>query len=86
MIEAWLDLPAAGVFAVLVALYAATGAAIAWLAYGETFGAIVRRLDGVVPPYFGAIAILFALLTGFLAGDVGDRNRQAARAVQAEAG
>lgn len=86
MIEAWLDLPAAGVFAVLIALYAATGAAIVWLAFGATFGAIMRRLDGVVPPYFGAIAILFALLTGFLAGDVGDRNRQAARAVQAEAG
>jgi uncharacterized membrane protein len=86
MIEAWLDLPAAGVFALLIALYAATGAAIAWLAFGAAFRASVRRLDGVVPPFFGAVAILFALLTGFLAGDVGDRNRQAARAAQAEAG
>jgi hypothetical protein len=32
------------------------------------------------------VAILFGLLTGFLANDVGDRNRQAVRAVQTEAG
>jgi hypothetical protein len=37
-----------------------------------------------VAPFFGAVGVLFALLTGFLAGDIGDRNRQAARAVQAE--
>ncbi|MFN3659292.1 MAG: DUF4239 domain-containing protein [Pseudolabrys sp.] len=83
MIESWLDLPAAGMFAVLIALYGGAAAAVAWLAFGPAAGA---RLDGVVPPYFGALAILFALLTSFLAGDIGDRNRQAARAVQTEAG
>ncbi len=86
MIEAWLDFPTAGVFAMLVALYTATAAAIAWLTFGRALGATVRQLDGVVPPFFGAVSILFALLTGFLAADVADRNRQASHTVHAEAG
>lgn len=86
MIETWLDWPAAGVFAALIALYGVSGTAIAWFAFGPGVGARVRRLDGVVAPFVGAVGILFALLTGFLAGDIGDRNRQAARAAQAEAG
>jgi len=85
VIEAWLDLPAAGVLACLAALYGATAAAIVWTFYGSLLGARVRRVEGVVAPFFGAVGILFALLTGFLAGDIGDRNRQAARAVSAEA-
>jgi hypothetical protein len=46
----------------------------------------VQSLSGIVAPYFNAIALLFALLTGFLAGDVMDRTRLALRAVQAESG
>lgn len=84
MIEAWLDLPTSGVFAVLTVLYAMTAAAIVWLTFGVPLGPRVRKLDGVVAPFFGSVGILFALLTGFLAGDIADRNRQAARAVQAE--
>lgn len=84
LIEAWLDLPSAGVFGGLILLYGVTGGIVAWLAWSAPFGERVRRLDGVVAPFFGAVGILFALLTGFLAGDIGDRNRQAARAVQAE--
>lgn len=86
MIETWLDWPAAGMFALLVALYGVTAAAIVWLAYGKVFGARMRRFDGVVAPFFTSVGILFALLTGFLAGDVSDRNRQAVQAIQAEAG
>jgi hypothetical protein len=84
VIEQWLDLPAAGIFATLGLVYALTGTAIAWVAFGEPFGPLTRKLDGVVAPFFGAVGILFALLTGFLASDIADRNRQAARAVQAE--
>jgi Protein of unknown function (DUF4239) len=84
VIEAWLDLPVAGVFAVLTLLYAATAVLIAWLSYGPPLWPRVRKLDGVVAPFFGAVGILFALLTGFLAGDIADRNRQASRVVQAE--
>jgi hypothetical protein len=85
VIEAWLDLPAAGVLACLTLLYGTAAAAIAWAAFGSLLGARVGRIDGVVAPFFGAVALLFALLTGFLAADIGDRNSRAARAVQAEA-
>jgi ABC-type multidrug transport system fused ATPase/permease subunit len=84
LIEAWLDLPAAAVFGILALLYLGTGALIFWSAFGGLIGARTRLLDGVVAPFFGSVAILFALLTGFLASDIADRNRQAARAVQAE--
>lgn len=86
MIETWLDLSSAGVFLVLILFYGATGVAVAWLSFGAPLGRRIQKLDGVVPPFFGAVGILFALLTGFLASDIADRNRQAARAVQAEAG
>ena len=85
MIESWIDLPAPAVFALLTALYAATGALIVWATFGRSLGASIRRFDGVAPPFFGAVAILFALMAGFLASDIADRNRQAARAVQTEA-
>lgn len=84
MIESWLDLPARGVFAALIALYGATGIIIAWAAFGWPLSRRVRHLEGVVAPFFGSVGILFALLTGFLASDIADRNRLAARAVQAE--
>lgn len=86
VIETWLDWPAAGVFAALIVLYGITAMAIVWLSFGAGVGPWMRRFDGVVAPFFGAVGILFALLSGFLAGDIGDRNRQASRAVQAEAG
>jgi hypothetical protein len=85
MIEAWMDLPTAGIFAVLAAFYAVTAASIAWTAFSAVFGASVRTFDGVVAPFFTAVSVLFALLTGFLANDIADRNRQAARTVQTEA-
>src|SRR3954466_7699265 len=84
LIETWLDLPSAAVFGVLALLYLCTGTLIAWAAHGGLLGPRTKLLDGVVAPFFGSVAVLFALLTGFLAGDIGDRNRQAARAVQAE--
>ncbi|MCW5694414.1 MAG: DUF4239 domain-containing protein [Pseudolabrys sp.] len=85
MIEAWIDLPAPAVFAVLTALYAATGALIVWAAFGRPLAPSVRRFDGLVAPFFNSVAILFALMAGFLASDIADRNRQAGRAVQTEA-
>ena len=84
MIEAWLDLPSAAVFAILTLIYFSTGALIAWVSHGALLGPHVKHLEGVVAPFFASVAILFALLTGFLASDISDRNRQAARAVQAE--
>ncbi len=84
LIRAWLDLPAYAVFLVLVAWLAAAIAVIHWL----TFSRVTRRwalaLAGVVAPYVGVLALLFSLMTGFLANDVWERERQAERAVLAE--
>ncbi|MGZ6007129.1 MAG: bestrophin-like domain [Rhizomicrobium sp.] len=84
MINAWLDLPAAALFAVLIVFYGLSGALISWLCVRSPLRAKIQTMSGVVAPFFGAVSLLFALLTGFLASDVGDRNRQAWRAVHTE--
>ncbi|MDB5656531.1 MAG: hypothetical protein JWQ94_4144 [Tardiphaga sp.] len=86
MIRAWLDMPAFGIFATLFVLYFGAAWALAGLIFYSPLKRSVQSLTGVVAPFFSAVAILFALLVGFLANDVGDRNRQALRAVQTEAG
>ncbi|WP_371423754.1 hypothetical protein [Tardiphaga sp.] len=86
MIRAWLELNTFGTFATLALLY--YGGAVVLVGLTSTPW-LARRLgpfDGIVAPFFSSVAILFGLLTGFLANDVGDRNRQAVRAVQTEAG
>ena len=86
MISAWLDLPVIGIFACLVIAYGLTTALIAWLTFASPLRDRIEGFTGIVPPYFASIALLFALLTGFLAADVIDRYKQAVRAVQVEAG
>jgi hypothetical protein len=86
MISAWLDLSAIGVFACLALAYGFTTAAITWLTFRSPVRAHVQSLSGIVAPFFNAVAVLFALLTGFLAGDVMDRTRLAERAVHVESG
>lgn len=86
MIRAWLDLPSAGIFAVLIILYFGITLLLAVIVFRSPLSRPVQSLTGVVAPFFSGIAILFALLASFLANDVGDRGRQAFRSVQAEAG
>jgi hypothetical protein len=86
MIKAWLDLPAFGIFATLCVLYYGIAIALFGLVFHSRLGAPTKSLNGLVAPFFSSVAVLFSLLTGFLANDVGDRNRQAARAVQTESG
>jgi len=86
MIRTWLDLPAFGIFATLFVLYFGAAWALAGLIFRSPARHGVLLLNGVVAPFFSAVAILFALLVGFLANDVGDRNRRAVHAVQTEAG
>jgi len=85
MIDAWLDLPTFGLFAVLILFYGITMAIIVWLCGFSSLRPRILTLTGVVAPFFTAASVLFALLTGFLGNDVGDRNRQAWRAANAEA-
>ncbi len=86
MTRAWLDLSAPGLFAVLIVLYGGVTVLLALIAFRSRLKRPLQSLLGVVAPFFNAVAILFALLTGFLANDVSERSRQAVRAVQAEAG
>jgi len=84
MIDAWLDLPTFGLFAVLILFYGITTAIIVWTFSCSPLRARILTLTGIVAPFFAATSVLFALLTSFLGNDVGDRNRQAWRAVNAE--
>jgi hypothetical protein len=86
MISEWLDLPVVGILASLAILYGAAGALGAWLAFRSPLRTRIQQLGGIVAPYFASVALVFALLTGFLAGDISDRFRQAVRALQIEAG
>ena len=84
MINWWLDLPTAGMFAVLLAFYAATGAFLVWLTASSPAHGKIKSLTGVVGPFISTVSVLFSLLTGFLASDISDRNRQAWKAVHGE--
>ncbi len=86
MIRTWLDMPPAGIFLSLIVLNFGMALLLATLAFRSPLARPVQSLTGVVAPFFNAVAILFALLTGFLANDISDRGRQALRTVQAEAG
>jgi len=86
MISAWLDLPTFGTFATLALLYYGFAIALVALVFASPLAAPIARLTGVVAPFFSSVAVLFGLLTGFLGYDIAERNRQATRAVQAEAG
>ncbi|HEX7883590.1 MAG TPA: DUF4239 domain-containing protein [Afipia sp.] len=86
MIRAWLDMYPTGIFLILIGLYFGMTLLLGLLAFRRPFARPVQSLTGVVAPFFGATAILFALLTGFLAADVAERGRQAYRLVHAEAG
>ncbi|WP_210493750.1 DUF4239 domain-containing protein [Microvirga antarctica] len=82
--DEWLDLPIWGIFAALALGFGLSGALIHWLSFGRLGQPHAVKLVGVVAPFFSSVAILFALLTGFLANDVWDRNRVANRAILAE--
>lgn len=86
MIRAWLDLSPFGIFLSLGALYFGTVLLLGALAFRSPLARPAQSLNGIVAPFFNASAILFALLAGFLANDIGDRSRQANRAMQTEAG
>ncbi|MGQ0444998.1 MAG: bestrophin-like domain [Beijerinckiaceae bacterium] len=84
MIHAWLSLPLPALILSLVAFYTATSLVLVRLSFGALVGPWVRSYRGVVAPYFGAIVVIFSILTGFLANDVWDRSRRAAAAVRGE--
>lgn len=81
----WLDQPVWLIFGLLSALFAAAIGVICLLTnLSATRPGIQRIGSGIVAPYFGSISVLLALLTGFVANDAWERQRQASRVVQAE--
>lgn len=86
MIRAWLDMYPAGIFLTLIGLYFGMTLLLAAITFCRPLAKPVQSLTGIVAPFFSGVAILFALLTGFLANDVAERGRQAYRVVHTEAG
>lgn len=86
MIRTWLELNTFGIFATLCVIYYGMALVLVGLTSFTRLSSRLKSIHGIVAPFFSSVAILFALLTGFLANDVGERNRQAARSVQTEAG
>jgi hypothetical protein len=86
MIRAWLDLDTFGTFATLAVLYYGIAAALVALVFVSPLGPRIKTLTGVLGPFVSCVAILFGLTTSFLGYDIVERNRQATRAVQSEAG
>jgi len=82
--DTWLDMPVWGIFASLAGLFTASVLLIHWLCFGKPTRMRASGFSGVVAPFFSSVAVLFSLLTGFLANEVWDRNRQAGRAILAE--
>lgn len=80
----WLDQPVWLIFAALASLFGAAIGLIRLVAVSGVSRGFVASLGGVVAPFFGAVSVLLALLTGFVANDAWERQRQAVRAVQAE--
>lgn len=86
MIRSWLELPPPAIFATLIVTYFGMVALLCALTVRSPRTIHIRSLSGLAPPFFGTVAVLFALLISFLSSDVGERNRLASRAVQVEAG
>ncbi len=86
MIKAWLNFESIGIFATLALLYYGVAVALVLLVFSSPLKATIKTFTGVVGPFFSSVAILFALLTSFLSYDILERNRQATKAVQSEAG
>lgn len=81
----WLDQPLWLMFALLTGAFLAVCGLICLLTSLPVTRPVMRALgSGVAPPYIGAVAVLIALLTGFVANDAWDRYRQGIRVVQTE--
>lgn len=80
----WLDQPVWLMFGMLAAAFAGAITLIRIVATATPTRTFCLSLGGVVAPFFGSVSVLLALLTGFVASDAWERQRQALRAVQAE--
>jgi len=82
--KAWLAWPVLAVFASLFVAYLGMATLIVWLSFRSRAAPWIQGFRGVVPPFFGATAIIFGVLVAFLSNDIWDRNKQAERVVFTE--
>lgn len=81
----WLDQPVWLMFVLLALPFLAVSALLWGLSAWRRSRPLVLSLGtGIVAPYFSAISVLLALLTGFVANDAWERQRAASRVVQSE--
>jgi hypothetical protein len=80
----WLTLPIPALFFSLFTFYIGAAVFIVWLSFRSRFSGRIQSFKGVVAPFFGSTATIFALLIGFLSNDIWERNQQAQRIVLAE--
>jgi hypothetical protein len=84
MLDFWFNLPVPAMLAILAAVYGLIGVLIHVVTFRSRLRAVSKSLEGIVPQILAVVGLLFGLLTGFLAADIGEHNAQAARAVGAE--
>jgi hypothetical protein len=84
LIDAWLSLPLWQAASLMSGFYCASALLLLWFSFGAATGPWVRKFQGVVAPFVGAVVMIFAILIGFLANDVWDRSRRAASWVRVE--
>jgi len=84
VIETWLSLPVWALLSTLALFLMGTAGLIYWCSFHGPSRTWIARFRDVEGPVFGAAALLFAMLTGFVASDVWQRNASAARLVAGE--
>src|ERR1035437_3585154 len=85
VIEAWLSLPVWALLSALALFYLTTTGLLYWASFHGPSRIWIAGFRDVEGPVFGAAALLFAMLTGFVASDVWQRNDTAGRMVASEA-
>jgi len=77
----WLMLPGWVILLSLVMAYGITGVVIYRVSFGPGGRPRMASFAGIAPPFLGLPTVLFGLMSGFLASDVWDHSRQAARSL-----
>ncbi len=85
MIYYWLTLSFPALLGILILAFASIAVSLVLLSFVFGTSPTIRSFKGVVAPFVGAVAVIFAILLGFLASDIWDRERRAASAVRTEA-
>jgi hypothetical protein len=79
----WFELAPPTIFVLLSLFYFGSGLLLFWVVFRSPLRRHIVGSAGITG-LDTTVAVLFALLTGFLASDIGERNKQAVRAVQTE--